>query len=114
MASNASADAFMAKVINGLKTYNDDTVRDKIETEEMLDDERKRLRHINDLINEFRTDFEGKSFLLLLSPDCKLMIWRFMSEVKEQTQRWKLFGVIMLNPLDLTIHVRKYMGRVLS
>ena len=114
MAGYADADAFMLKVVNGLKTYNDKNVRDKIETEEMLDDERKRLRHINNLIDEFRTDFEGRSFLLLSSSDCKFKIWRFMSEVKEQTQRWKLFGIIMLNPLDLTIHVRKYMGRVLS
>ena len=114
MASNADADAFMLKVINGLRLYNDKNVRDKIEKEDMLDDERNRLRHINDLIDKFKTEFEGRSFSLLSSSECKLQIWQFMSEVKEQTQKWKLFGIIMLNPLDLTIHVRKYMGRVLS
>ena len=113
MAGNADGDIFMQKVINGLRLYNDKSVRDKIETEEMLDDERKRLRHIDGLIDKFKSDYEGRSFLLLSSSECKLQIWQFMSEVKEQTQKWKLFGIIMLNPLDLTIHVRKYMGRVL-
>ena len=112
MASNADADAFMQKVINGLRLYNDKSVRDKIESEEMLDDERKRLRHIESLIDKFKSDFEGRSFTLLSNSECRLRIWQFMSEVKEQTQKWKLFGIIMLNPLDLTIHVRKYMGRV--
>ena len=106
------ADKFMQKVINNLRLYNDKSVLEKIEKEDMLDVERERLRRINDLIDKFRSKFEGRSFLLLSSSDCKLQIWQFMSEVKEQTQTWKLFGVIMLNPLDLTICVRKYMGRV--
>ena len=114
MAVVTDADQFMQKVINNLRLYNDKTVLDKIEKEEMLDVERKRLRHINCLIDKFQSEFGGRSFLLLSSSDCKLQIWQLMFEVKEQTQKWKLFGVIMLNPLDLTICIRKYMGKVSS
>ena len=114
MAVVTDADQFMQKVINNLRLYNDKTVLDKIEKEEMLDAERKRLRHINCLIDKFQSEFGGRSFLLLSSSDCKLQIWQLMFEVKEQTQKWKLFGVIMLNPLDLTLCIRKYMGKVSS
>ena len=112
MAGDANADVFMTKVVNGLRLYNDKNVRHRIDTEEMLDDERQRLRHIESLIDKFKSNFEGRSFSLLSSPECKLQIWKIMSEIKEQTQKWKLFGIIILNPLDLTIHVRKYMGKV--
>ena len=114
MAVVTDVDQFMQKVINNLRLYSDKAVLDKIEKEEMLDIERKRLRHINSLIDKFQSEFGGRSFVLLSGSDCKLQIWQLMSEVKEQTQKWKLFGVIMLNPLDLTLCIRKYMGKVSS
>ena len=114
MAIVTDADQFMQKVINNLRLYNSKTVLDKIEKEDMLDIERARLRQINSLIDKFQSEFGGRSFLLLSGSDCKLQIWQLMSEVKEQTQKWKLFGVIILNPLDLTICIWKYMGTVSS
>ena len=114
MAVITDVDQFMQKVINNLRLYSDKAVLDKIEKEEMLDIERKRLRHINNLIDKFQSEFGGRSFVLLSGSDCKLQIWQLTSEVKEQTQKWKLFGVIMLNPLDLTVCIRKYMGKVSS
>ena len=49
-----------------------------------------------------------KPFETLVSRPCKVAMADIQSRVGLQTHAWKLLLVVMLDPLDLMIHVRKY------
>lgn len=72
------------------------------------DDERNLVEEINGKIDAFAREYEGKPFAVLVSRPCKRSLVDIQSKVGLQTHAWKLLMIVMLDPLDLMIHVRKY------
>lgn len=71
-------------------------------------DDRSLIEEINEKIDVFARAYEGEPFATLVSRPCKVAMADIQSRVGLQTHAWKLLMVVMLDPLDLMIHVRKY------
>ena len=71
-------------------------------------DERALIEDISARIDDFARIYEGKPSAALESRPCKIMMTNIQAKVGLQTHAWKLLMVILLDPLDLHIHVRKY------
>ena len=81
----------------------------KIREENMTVKERENITELNNLIDGFREDFQGKPDTLLASPEVVARKVGIARRVYKQTQVWKLFMVIAIEPTDFTIDVNKSM-----
>lgn len=72
------------------------------------EDEKKLIEEISTRIDGFAKVYEGKPPASLETRPCKIMMTNIQAKVGLQTHAWKLLMVILLDPLDLHIHVRKY------
>ena len=81
----------------------------KIREENMTVKERENITELNNLIEGFREDFQGKPDTLLASPEVVARKVGIARRVYKQTQVWKLFMVIAIEPTDFTIDVNKSM-----
>ena len=70
--------------------------------------ERELIVDISMKIDNFAKIYEGKPPAVLETRPCKIMIANIQARVGLQTHAWKLLMVILLDPLDLHVHVRKY------
>ena len=72
--------------------------------------ERTLIDTISAKIDAFGSDFEGKPVATLDSRRCKIQWKEIQSLVGSQTHAWKLVMVVLIDPLDIKIHVRKYVA----
>ena len=61
-------------------------------------------------IDEFSATFGGKPFSVLLTPNCKSKWKSIQNLVGQQVHAWKIVMVVIIEPLDLKVHVSKYMA----
>ena len=71
-------------------------------------DERELIEDISSRIDNFARLYEGKPPATLDTRPCKVMMTDIQARVGLQTHAWKLLMVVLLDPLDLMIVVRKY------
>ena len=87
----------------------DGFVSKKIREEIMTDKERENITELNKLIDNFREDFQGKSDSILASPEVIARKVGIARRVYNQTQTWKLFMLIAIEPTDFTLDINKSM-----
>ena len=87
----------------------DGFVSKKIREEIMTDKERENITKLNKLIDSFREDFQGKSDSILASPEVIARKVGIARRVYNQTQTWKLFMLIAIEPTDFTLDINKSM-----
>jgi len=87
----------------------DGFVLKKIREEIMTDKERENITELNKLIDNFREDFQGKSDSILASPEVIARKVGIARRVYKQTQTWKLFMLIAIEPTDFTLDINKSM-----
>ena len=87
----------------------DGFVSKKIREEIMTDKERENITELNKLIDNFREDFQGKSDSILASPEVIARKVGIARRVYKQTQTWKLFMLIAIEPTDFTLDINKSM-----
>ena len=87
----------------------DGFVSKKIREETMTDKERENITKLNKLIDSFREDFQGKSDNILASPEVIARKVGIARRVYKQTQTWKLFMLIAIEPTDFTLDINKSM-----
>lgn len=72
------------------------------------DDEKELILDISTRIDNFAKIYEGKPHAVLETRPCKIMMTNIQAKVGLQTHAWKLLMVVLLDPLDLHLHIRKY------
>ena len=103
------ADNLLRLAKSNIARSTDGFVLKKIREENLTDKERENIIELNNLINDFREDFQGKSDSLLASPEVIARKVGIARRVYKQTQTWKLFMLIAIEPTDFTIDVNKSM-----
>ena len=87
----------------------DGFVSKKIREEIMTDKERENITELNKLIDDFREEFQGKPDNILASPEVIARKVGIARRVYKQTQTWKLFMLIAIEPTDFTLDINKSM-----
>ena len=103
------ADNLLRLAKSNIARSTDGFVSKKIREEIMTDKERENITELNKLIDNFREDFQGKSDSILASPEVIARKVGIARRVYKQTQTWKLFMLIAIEPTDFTLDINKSM-----